>query len=140
MATRIPDAAQNAAVDAVVDRADVGAGAATLKIYTGAQPADADTDPAGTLLVTITLNDPAFDAAASGSAALDVAPALSGTAVATGTAGCFAIEDSTGVNILQGDVTTVAVGTGDLLLDNTSITTSQTVNITALTVSIPASE
>jgi hypothetical protein len=139
MATRIPDAAQNAAVDAVVDRADVGAGAATLKIYTGSQPADADTDPAGTLLVTVTLNDPAFGAAASGSAALDVSPVPSGVGVAAGTAGCFAIEDSTGVNVVQGNVTGTGGG-GDIELDNTSIAVDQTVNITGLTVSIPASE
>ena len=138
MATRIPDAAQNAAVDAVVDRADLGAGAATIKIYTGAQPADADTDPAGTLLVTITCADPAFGAAAAGVAALAGTP-RSGTAAAAGTAGCFAIEDSVGVNILQGSVTATAGG-GDIELDNTSIAVDQTVNITALAVTIPASE
>jgi hypothetical protein len=138
MATRIPDAAQNAAADAVVDRIDLGAGAGTLKIFTGAQPADADTDPGGTLLVTVTLADPAYGAASAGSAALAGTP-RSGTAAAAGTAGCFAVEDSNGANVFQGNVTATAGG-GDLELDNTSIASGQTVNINSLSFSVPASE
>lgn len=140
MATRITDAAQNAAVDAVVDLVDAGAGAGTLKIYTGTQPADADTNPPDTLLVTITLDaTAAFGAAAAGVATLDVSPALSGVAVAAGTAGYFNIEDSDGVNVIQGNITGTGGG-GDIELDNTSIAVDQVVNLTSLTVSIPASE
>lgn len=140
MATKITDAAQNAAVDAVVDLVDAGAGAGTLRIYTGSQPADADTAPTGTLLVTITLDaTAAFGAAAAGVATLDVSPALSGVAVAAGTAGYFLIEDSNALNIMTGSITATGGG-GDLELDNTSIAVSQTVNLTALTVSIPATE
>jgi hypothetical protein len=138
MATRIPDAGQNAAVDAVVDRIDAGAGAGTLKLFTGSQPADADSDPAGTLLATITLADPAYGAAAAGVAALAGTP-LTGVGVAAGSAGCFAIEDSTGVNCVQGSVTATGGG-GDLELDNVSIAVDQVINITALPISIPASE
>jgi hypothetical protein len=143
MATRISGAAQNAAVDAVVDLVDIGTGAnGTLAIYTGSQPADVDDAATGTKLVSIALSGTAFGAAASGSAALAGTP-KSGTAIAAGTAGWFRIFDqdgeTTGNGIIDGSVTATGGG-GDLELDNTSIASSQTVNITALTVSIPASE
>lgn len=137
MATRTADAARNAATDAVVDRIDAGAAAGTLKIYTGAQPADADDAASGTLLVTITLGDPAYGASASGTAALSGTP--SGTAVATGTAGWFRVADSDGNTVFDGSVTGTGGG-GDIELDNTSIASGQTVTITALPFSTPASE
>lgn len=135
MATRLPNASQQAAANAVVDQLDAAAG--TLKIYAGAQPADADTDPSGTLLVTITLAAPAYGSAdATGTAALLGTP-KSGTAAATGTAGCFAVETSTGGNVFQGSVTATGGG-GDLTLDNTSIASGQTVSITSLNYVHPA--
>lgn len=137
MATRIADAARNAAADAIVDSIDAGAAAGTLKIYTGTQPADADDADAGTLLVTITLSDPAYGAAAAGAAALSGTP--SGTAVATGTAGYFRVEDSNGANVFDGSITATAGG-GDLELDNTSIASGQTVTISSLGFTVPASE
>jgi hypothetical protein len=137
MATRVADASRNAATDAVVDRIDAGAGAGTLKIYTGAQPADADDAESGTLLVTVTLGDPAYGAAAAGTAALSGTP--SGTAVAAGTAGWFRVEDSTGANVFDGSVTATGGG-GDLELDNTSIAVGQTVTVSSLPFSTPASE
>lgn len=139
MATRIPGNVQNAAVDAVVDLVDAGAGAGTLKIYTGSQPADADDAVSGTLLVTITFSDPAFGAAASGSAAADVTPALSAAAGAAGTAGWFRVADSTGATVFDGAITGTGGG-GDIELDNTSIASGQTVTISSLTFSVPASE
>lgn len=135
MATRLPDASQQAAANGVVDRLDAAAG--TIKIYTGAQPADADTDPAGTLLVTITLPAPAYGAAnTSGVAALLGTP-LSAAAAAAGVAGCFSVETSTGANVFQGSVTATGGG-GDLTLDNTNIASGQTVNINSLSYTHPA--
>lgn len=136
MATRVADAARNAAADAVVDLADAGAAAGTIKVYTGSQPADADDAESGTLLVTFTLNDPAFGAAASGVATLDVSPAISTTASASGTAGWFRLEDSNGVNVLDG---ACGSGSGELDLDNLSISSGQTVTINSLTVTVAAS-
>lgn len=137
MATRVTDAVQNAAADAVVDLLDAGAGAGTLKIYSGTQPADADDAASGTLLVTLTFSDPAFGAAAAGVATANAI--TDGTAVATGTAGWFRCEDSAGTTVFDGDVTATGGG-GDLELDNTSIATDQTVSITSLTYTHPASE
>lgn len=135
MATRISDEVRNLACDAIVDGLDAGAGAATIKIYTGAQPADADDAASGTLLATITMSDPAFGAAAAGVATADNTPALSVAAAATGTAGWFRAADSTDVNRIDGDV---GQGSGTLNLDNTSIVSGQTVTVTGWTVTVPA--
>lgn len=137
MATRLPTAARNAAADAVVDLADAGSGAATVQVRTGSQPASANDAATGTLLVTITLNDPAFGAASSGVATLDVDPELTGTAVATGTAGWFRLLDSTGATVLDGSVTATGGG-GDMTLASTSIASGAEVSITSGSVTMPA--
>jgi hypothetical protein len=131
MAARITTAARNAAADAVVDLVDGGAGAGKLRIYTGSQPATADTAASGTLLVDIALADPAFGTASSGAAALAGTP-RSNTASAAGTAGWFRVLDSNNVAVFDG-----AIGV-ELTLDNNSIASGQTVNITSLTYTQPA--
>jgi hypothetical protein len=136
MATRIPTAARNAACDAVVDLADAGTGAATLKIYSGSQPASANDAPSGTLLATITLADPAFGAASSGAATLAGTP-RSGTGVAAGTAGWARLADSTGATVLDGSVTATGGG-GQVELATTTISVGVTVEITSGTVTMPA--
>lgn len=136
MTARLPDASQQAATDAVVDRIDVG-GAGSLKIYTGSQPADADSTPSGTLLVTIALAATAYGSAnTSGTAALASTP-RSGTAAATGTAGCFEVVSGGGSKVFQGSVTATGGG-GQLELDNTSIASGQTVSVTSLSYTQPA--
>jgi hypothetical protein len=133
--TRLPDASQQAAADAVVDRTDVG-GAGSLKIYTGTQPADADSTPAGTLLVTIALAATAFgSASAAGTATLASVP-RTGTAVAAGTAGCFEVLSGGGLKVFQGTVTATGGG-GDLTVDNTNIASAQVVNVSSLTYTQP---
>jgi hypothetical protein len=135
MTTRLPDASQQAAADAVVDRLDVG-GAGSIKIYSGTQPADADTAPSGTLLVTITLAATAFgSASAAGTATLASTP-RSGTGAAAGTAGWFRAVSGGGLNVFDGTVTATGGG-GDLTVDNTSIASGQTVNISSLTYTQP---
>ena len=62
MVIRLAATARNASTDGVVDLVDAGAGAGTLKIYTGTQVATGDTAEAGTLLATVTFADPAFGA------------------------------------------------------------------------------
>jgi hypothetical protein len=136
MATRIATTARNSAADAVVDLVDAGAGAGKLRIYTGSQPAGPDSAATGTLLVDIALADPAFGAASSGAAALASTP-RSASASAAGTAGWFRILDSNNVAYIDGSVTATGGG-GDLTLDNVSIASGQTVNITGLTYTHPA--
>lgn len=136
MAIRLSQAARNAAADAVVDLIDAGAGAGTLKIYTGAQPVDGDTEATGTLLVTVAFADPAFGAAAAGVATATDPAAV--TAVGTGTAASFVVEDSTGANVLNGTVTATGGG-GDLQLSSTSLAVGITVDITGFTYTQPGS-
>lgn len=136
MATRLSTTARNAAADAVVDLIDAGAAAGTLKIYSGAQPANADTTPAGTLLATVAWADPAFGAASSGVATATDPAAVLG--VAAGTAGCFLVEDSNGSNVWDGTVTATGGG-GDLELATTTISVGVTVDITGFTYTQPAS-
>lgn len=128
MTLRLATTARNAAANAVVDSLDAGAGPATIKVYTGSQPATPQTAPTGTLLLTFTLNDPAFGDAATGAATLDVAPALTATGAAAGTAGWFRAADSTGAAVFDG-----ACGTSgaELNLSTTTVSTGLDVTITS---------
>jgi hypothetical protein len=135
MTVRVAVAARNAGLDAAFDRANAGAAAGTIKVYTGSQVATADTAETGTLLVTFTLADPAFSAAASGVKDLDADPDLTAVAAATGTAGWARCEDSDGVNVFDGAVGTAAT---DFIINSTSITSGQTVNLTLGAITDPA--
>lgn len=137
MTVRIAEAARNVGLDAVFDRADAGAGPATIKIYTGSQPATADTAASGTLLVTFTCADPAWSAASGGVKTLDADPDLSAAAVATGTAGYARMADSTGTTVFDGSVTATGGG-GDFTMNTTSITSGQTVTLLTGTMTDPA--
>lgn len=141
--TRISTAARNAMCDAAVDLIDGGSGAGVLRIYTGSQPATPATAPSGTLLAEFTLSDPAFGAAATGVATLDVTPALTDTGLAAGTAGWARLCDSTeaagtGLGIIDTDVTATGGG-GGIELATTTISVGATVEITGGTVTMPAS-
>lgn len=141
MAIEINTAARNAACDAVVDLIDGGSGAGKLRIYTGSPPATPGTSATGTLLAEFTLSDPAFGSASSGAAALDVTPAVTDTADATGTAGWFRFLDSTeaagtGLGVIDGTVTATGGG-GDLTLNTTSIASGATVTIDSYTFTMP---
>jgi hypothetical protein len=96
----------------------------TLRIRTGAQPSTCATADAGTVLSEVTLPSDWLAAAASG------AIAKSGTwsdtsADAPGTAAHFRLYTSGGVCKMQGSITSVAIGTGDMLLDNVVLAAGQ---------------
>lgn len=136
MAIHLAAATRTAMADAAVGLIDAGAAAGTLKIYSGSQAASV-ADPAGTLLATFTLEDPAFGAASNGVATLSVPDTVQGSN--TGTAGCFIVEDSNGNNIFDGSVTATGGG-GDLELNTTSITSGVDVSITSGTFTMPSGE
>jgi hypothetical protein len=136
MATRIPTASRNAACNAVVDLFDGGAGAGEIEVYSGAQPASANDAASGDLLVTFTLDDPAFGNAVAGVATLAGVP-ITATAVDDGTAGWFRGLDSNGATVMDGSVTATGGG-GQLELNTTSINTGVDVEITSGTVTMPA--
>jgi hypothetical protein len=137
MTIRVAAAARNVALDAIVDRVDAGLAAGTIKVYTGTQPANADTALSGqTLLVTLTCADPAFAAAAAGAVDIDADPDLSATAAATGSAAWARVADSDGVTAFDGSVGTSGT---DFIINSTSITSGQTVTLTTGNVTFPAS-
>lgn len=136
MATRLATTARNAACDAIVDLTDAGAGAGTIKVYTGSQPASAQDAPTGTLLVTFTCADPAFGAAATGVATLQSTPRTA-AGVADGTAGWFRVADSNAATVLDGTVGTSGSG-AELILNTTAITNGGNVETTSGTITVPA--
>lgn len=144
MATRLPNASQQAAADAVVDRVDVGTVAlqGKLRIYSGAQPADADSAPVGNLLCEVDLAQPAFGAAAINGTATLLGVPLSGVGTAAAGVGTaaqsFRVVDRDAATVFDGAVTGTGGG-GELELDNVSIAESQAVEVTAFTYTQPAS-
>jgi hypothetical protein len=100
-------------------------GSGTLKIFSGAEPANcAAPDPTG-LLATIAL--PATFLTSAGGVTT-IAGTWSVAASATGNAASFRMYDGSAVCHVQGNTTT------DLVLNNNSITSGQTVTVTAFTV------
>ncbi|MGB1225040.1 MAG: hypothetical protein ACPHCN_12970 [Mycobacterium sp.] len=103
-----------------------------IRYRTGAQPSQSGTiTSAGTLLATFTILE--ADMTASGNE-VTIAAAESTTAAATGTIGHFEAVDG-GDNVLF--VGSVATSGADINVDNTSLTSGQTVNLNTFTFSIP---
>lgn len=98
---------------------------AVLKLYSGSQPAGGGAE--GTILSTHTCNTTFAPAASGGVLTLNsIGDATAGN---SGTATWFRIETSGGTWVLDGDVSTVAAGSGDLTMDDTSIVANGTVTI-----------
>lgn len=107
--------------------------AGVLRIYDGSQPASPDTAVgAQVLLSSHTCGTPFAPASTSAHPSVLTANAIgSATAGNTGTAAWFRIVTSGATAVVDGSVGTA---TADLILNSVSITSGQTVNITALTV------
>jgi hypothetical protein len=127
-------AARNAAVDAVVDLLDAGSGPATIDVRTGSKPATPATSATGTLLVTFTLNDPAYGSASSGSAALNVGTAITATGLAAGDAGWFRAKDSNGAVVFDGECGTSGK---ELNLNTVTVSVGLAMSITSGTYTQP---
>jgi hypothetical protein len=101
-----------------------------INIYSGAQPANANTAISGqTLLVTLTVSG-SFGSDSNGTFTLSTV--TNGTAVATGTASFFRITQSDNTTVVMDG--SVATSDADLVLNNTSIATGQVVSISAGTI------
>lgn len=137
MAINLSTALQNALADTVVAFLDADAGAASIQLRTGASPG-ANAVATGTLLATLAFNDPSFAAAVLGVATMDNTPVLSAVGAAAGTAGYFRITDNSGDVAFDGTITATGGG-GDLELNTTTISVGVTVEITAGTITQPAS-
>ncbi len=132
---RLATATRNALADAFNTRTNVGSGAATIKLYSGTQPADANTGLSGnTLLATFTLDDPAFGSASAGVITLGSVPRTT-TGAAAGTATWARCESSDPFTIFDCDVGTASA---TLILNTTTISVGVDVSITAGTITMPA--
>lgn len=119
--------------NAMLDSIETAIGtAAKLEIRSGSAPASPAAANSGSVLVSYTLASDWAAGASSGSKAFNNTP-ISGTAGATGTATYFRIYSSGNTCHWQGTVTATGGG-GDMTLDNTSIASGQTVNVTSFTV------
>jgi hypothetical protein len=134
MAVRLAQALATTLADAVDTYLGNGG---TIKIYTGTQPATADTGIGGsTLLATFTLGSPGFGNAVNGVITLSGTP-LTVAAAATGTAGWFRMWKSDGTTaVLDGSVGTSGA---QINLNTTSITSGVNVSITSGTITMPTS-
>ena len=123
MAIQYSTAHRTAVVDDLVTKCGTSA---TIKIFTGTQPATCATADANTLLVTLTGNVTQFGTTASG--VLTLSNVTAGTAVASGTAGYFRIYPSAATTtnaVIQGTAGT----SGDLVLSSGTINSGNTVSI-----------
>lgn len=134
---RLSTAARNAAVAAIAGLVDADAGAGKILIYDGTIPTDANTAVSGqVLLATVTLGDPAYGSATAGT--VTGADPASVNAVASGTAAWFRQTDNSGDVVMDGDVT-VTGGGGTMTLSTVALTTGSPVDITSLSMTMPAS-
>ena len=131
---RLANATQQAAMDAVVDLIDAGAGAGTIEIRSGTQPADANTAATGTILAVLTFSDPAFGATNTSGTSTAAAITDDASADNDGTATWARIYDSDSNVIFDCDVSTTGA---TMNLNTVSIVTGGTVSITSFTLTLP---
>ena len=132
---RFVNAVKNSALDTIKTAIDAGAGAGTIKIYTGTQPTSpADAITTQTLLGTLTFSDPC-GTSASGTLTMS-AITQDSAADATGTATWARIADSTGATVCDVDVTATGGG-GTLQFNTTSFVIGGPILISAFTITVP---
>lgn len=94
--TRCSIAIRNAKADVMATEANGG----FLRVYSGSRRATPDDAATGTMLVELTLSNPAFGAAVDG--VLTANAITSGTAAASGTASWFTVTASDGTALFDG--------------------------------------
>ena len=123
MAITHTTAVRNSIADLVVDAIDAGPAAGTLEMQTSG-----DVEVA-----TLTFSDPAFGAAAGGTAT--ASPITSDTNATGGTVAKFRIFDSVATEVLTGNV---QVSGGDINLSSLVVGATDTVSMSSLTYTAPA--
>lgn len=122
---------RNSRQDEITALVDAGTGAGKVKVYDGAVPANVGTALSGqTLLAQGTLSDPSA-AAASGGVWTASSITADASADATGTPTFARITDSDDNDIIQ---LTVGTSGTELIINTATITASQEVQFTSLTI------
>lgn len=133
MAIQFSVAVRNARLDAW--ETAIGT-SAVIRIRTGAQPANCAAADSGTVLASFSLGANWASDASGGSKALASVP-LTTTGSAAGTAAHYRVYASDGTTCHEQGSVTATGGGGDVTVDNTSIASGQTVNITSWTKTEP---
>lgn len=128
MTIRFNTAMRNYMADALAS----AIGSSTLNVYTGSQPASADSAATGTLLISFEVGNVGYNSASNGSATLY--STVEANAVASGTAGWARF--SYNGNIVDGSVGTSGT---DFIISTTSITNGGVVTLNSATITQPAS-
>lgn len=129
MTVQLSTAVRNARVTAIETQIGV---TPKLSIRTGTVPATPATADSGTELIRYTL---ASDWATETSGVLTFSSTpISGAATGTGTAGHYRLYATDGTTCGSQGTVTATGGGGDLTVDNTSITSGQTVQVTGWTI------
>ena len=103
---------------------------AIIHIYDGTQPSNANTAISGqTLLVSLTISG-SFGTDSNGT--ITLSSVSNGTAVATGTGQFFRIVKADGTTVVMDG--SVGTSSADMILNNTSIASGQTVSISSGTI------
>lgn len=124
--THLSDTTANAQAVSLATLCNTG----TIQIYTGTQPANANTAVSTqTLLVTLTFGSTAFGAPSGG--VLTANSITAGTAVATGTATWYRVLESNGTTVVMDG--SVATSGANLNLSTTSIVSGVTVSVSSFT-------
>ncbi|MFT7722227.1 MAG: hypothetical protein QM788_05290 [Roseateles sp.] len=116
MAWSIPAAHNEARLTGTLSYLDLGANPAKLRLYNGTRPATGGAPT--TLLAEIVLDKPAGTVAGG---ALTLASSDLSLCQATGTATWARIVNGAGAVVADGDVSTVAAGTGQVQLDEVNL-------------------
>lgn len=133
--TKLSTAARQAMAEALIAQIDADAGAATLKFYTGTQPAGPGTAiTSQTLLGTLTCSDPA--ATATSGVITFGAITQDSSADADGTATWARMADNSGDAVADFDVTNTA-GDGAIKLNTTTIVAGGPILLSSFTITMP---
>lgn len=138
MAFRLATIGQNAACNAFVALVDAGSTNTTGRIlfYTGSQPATPQTTASGTLLATISFNNPSFGSSSNGSSSMTTGTQVQGSVSTSGTPGWFRITDRNNNAVCDGSVT-ASGGGGDMTFDSVTWVSSGNVAINSITITFP---
>lgn len=133
---RLATTARDAAANAVVDLLDVGVtnAAGKIEIRDGAMPATPQTAATGTVLATVVLANPAAGNAATGAATITDPASVTGAAA--GTASWARFYDRDNAAVMDCDVTATGGG-GAITLSTTTISVGVTVDMGAITFTVP---